>query len=393
MTALIAESAPAPAPGQAPEPRRRPPALVVCAFYLWLPLIVAQAIVVAYLALTLAQAARIGGPAWDVLFVDPPFAISLLMLVTLELGFAITMRRGSRVGRIALLVLALLSAAFSFLVGIPASGTRMPVVQVTPQVLAASVPFDLDLTLDVLVVVALTASVLPFLPPANRYYWKPPAAPAAVIPESAAVTDDGTLVEPAIEYEESTPDAAAPRRRGKPWPIIVAFILWWPVIVLQGAALVYLGTTIGYYLGMDMGSTVTVFFIVGAGVPVALLVVAEIVLDIAMLRGSSVARWWLLGLAIPTVIIAIWPAAVVIAAEIAGTDGGIGGGEYIATLSGIVAGVALLALVGTALTFLPRANGYLAGTSVGDEPRPRDPEPAGEREEALTQQVAEPQPQ
>ena len=164
------------APPAAAEPRRRPPTLVIAAFYLWWPLIIGQSIMLAYLALTLVQAARVGGPAWDVLFVDPPIAIPLLLLITLEVAFAISMRGGSRLARAVLLALAAVTVAFAFLVGIPNNGTQMPVVQTTAEVLAASVPFDLSLVLKLLAVIALVASVLPFVPPANSYFQRAHAA-------------------------------------------------------------------------------------------------------------------------------------------------------------------------------------------------------------------------
>lgn len=360
MTAIPTAQASAPAFGRAP-------VLVVVAFYLWLPIIIAQSIVLAYMALTLAQAARIGGPAWDVVFVDPPIAISLLLMVTLEVGFAISMRAGGRVGRVVLVLLAVLNATFAFLVGAPPTGTRMPVVQTTAQVLASSVAFDLDLILKVLSVIALTASVLPFLPAASAYFARQQGTKSQAPSESSPsipVSEQTGNGEPISSPDaEAVRDAETLARRARPWQVIVAFILWWPLVLMQVAALVYLGTTIAYYLGLDMGSVVTVLFIVGVGVPLLGLVAGEIALNLALLRGSRVARWWLLGLAISTLLIAIWPASAVALAEIAGTHGGIGGGAEIATISGIAASVALLALFGTVLTFLAPPDSYFARKS------------------------------
>ena len=340
-------------PPSAAAPYRRPPALVIVAFYLWWPLIIGQSITLAYLALTLAQAARVGGPAWDVLFVDPPIAFSLLLMIAVEVAFVVQMRGGSQVARVVLLVLGTLNAAFAFLVGIPATGTRMPVVQTTAQVLAESVAVDLALILNVLAVLAVAASLLPFIGPASRYFWKPPRA-----------ADPATAGDPTMRV------AGSRRRRAMPWPVLVAFILWWPLILIEALGLVILSRSIAQYIGNGMASVVTLLFAVGVGLPLLAMIAAEIPLVLFLRRGSNVARWWLLTLAIPMGLLTAWPAVTLIVAEIGGTDEGLGGGPFIELVSMIGAVVAVLALAVAVLPFLPPANRYFSTEPGADAATP-----------------------
>lgn len=323
------------------EPRRRPPTIVVAAFYLWWPLIIGQSIMLAYLALTLVQAARIGGPAWDVLFVDPPIALPLLLMITLEVAFAISMRGGSRVARTVLVVLAAVTVAFAFLVPIPDNGTQMPVVQTTAEVLAASVPFDLSLVLKLLAVIALVASLLPFAPPATSYF-----------PRSARpVMRD-------IESEvDSSSSISRPRRR-MPWQVLVAFILWWPLILIEALALFLVGQQMAYYLGLGMGSVVTVMFAVGVALPLLGMIAAEVTLVFFLRRGNPAARRWLLYLAIPTALLAIWPVLAVLIAQVVPAERSIANGWLGVEIASIGGLIATLALAASILPYLPPGNRF-----------------------------------
>ena len=350
------------AAASAAAPRRRPPTLVIAAFYLWWPLIIGQSVALAYLALTLVQAARIGGPAWDVLFVDPPIAVPLLLMVTLEIAFAISLRAGSRIARAVLLAIATVTLAFALFVGIPDNGTLMPVVQTTVEVLAASAPVDLSFVLKVLAAVALVASVLPFLPPANRYFWRPPRAPT-----------------PDVEDDSAAQSATPRRRRRMPWPVLVAFILWWPIIVIEALGLFFVGSQMAYYLGLGMGSTVTVMFAVGVALPLLSMIAAEVTLVLFLRRGSRAARRWLLCLAIPTALLAIWPAVAVTIATVAPVDGGLGGGWIAVQISTIGGVVVALVLAASILPYLPPGRRFfavrpLAGDTARHTPAAEAPE-------------------
>ena len=321
--------------------RRRPPTLVIVAFYLWWPLIIGQSIMLVYLALTLVQAARIGGPAWDVLFVDPPIALPLLLMITLEAAFAISMRGGSAVARAVLFVLAAVTVAFALVVPIPDNGTRMPVVQTTAEVLAASVAFDLSLILTVLAVGALVASVLPFLPAANSYFER---APGRVMRDDEA------------DLPSSSP-LSRPRRR-MPWQILVAFILWWPLILIEALALFLVGQQMAYYLGLGMGSMVTVMFAIGVVLPLLGVIAAEVTLVFFLRRASRVARRWLLSLAIPTAVLAIWPALAVLIAQVLPAERAIANGLLGVEIASIGALIAVLALAASILPYLPPGNRF-----------------------------------
>ncbi|SFS00821.1 hypothetical protein SAMN04487846_1412 [Microbacterium sp. cf046] len=338
------------APPSAAAPRERPPTLVIAAFYLWWPLIIGQSVILAYLALTLVEAARVGGPAWDVLFVDPPTVVPLLLLITLEVAFALTMRGGSRVARAVLLALAAVTIAFAFLVGIPDHGTRTPVVQTTAEVLAASVPVDLSLVLKVLAAIALVASVLPFVPPANRYFWRPPYAPTPDVEDGSPA--QGTMPRP---------------RRRMPWQVLVAFILWWPIIVIEGLVLFAVGSQMAYYVGLGMGSVITVLFAVGVALPLLGIIAAEVTLVLFLRRGSRVARRWLMCLAIPTALLVIWPAAAVAIAAIMPREEGLGGGwiaVQISTIGGIIAALVIAASI---LPYLRPGRRFFSDESGADD--------------------------
>jgi len=332
---------PDPVPLAAAEPRRRPPSLVIAAFYLWWPLIIGQSIMLAYLALTLVQAARLGGPAWDVLFVDPPIAIPLLLMITLEVAFAMSMRGGSRVARAVLIALAAGTVAFAFLVPIPNNGTRMPVVQTTAEVLAASVPFDLSLVLKLLAVIALVASVLPFVPPANSYFQR---APSPVMRD--------------IEGDAPSPSSIPRPRRRMPWQVLVAFILWWPLILIEALALFLVGQQMAYYLGLGMGSLVTVMFAVGVALPLLGVIAAEVTLVFFLRRGIPAARRWLLILAIPTALLAIWPVTAVLIAQAIPAERSIANGWLGVEIASIGGLIAVLALAASILPYLPPGNRF-----------------------------------
>jgi len=328
---MSTEIHPDPVRPAAAQPRRRPPTPVIAAFYLWWPLIIGQSIMLAYLALTLVQAARIGGPAWDVLFVDPPIAVPLLLMITLEVAFAISMRGGSRLARTILIALAAVTVAFAFLVPIPDNGTQMPVVQTTAEVLAASVPFDLSLVLKLLAVIALVASVLPFVPAANSYFQRDPR------PVMGDIKAD---VHSTISIPRS--------RRRMPWQVLIAFILWWPLILIEAVALFLVGRQMAYYLGLGMGSVVTVMFAVGVALPLLCMIAAEVTLVFFLRRGSPAARRWLLCLAIPTALLAIWPVVAVLIAEVVPAERAIPNGSLgvgIASIGGLIATLALAASI------------------------------------------------
>lgn len=352
---------PDPVPHAAAEPRLRPPTLVIAAFYLWWPLIIGQSIMLAYLALTLVQAARIGGPAWDVLFVDPPIAIPLLVMITLEVAFATSMRGGGRVARAVLVVLAAVTVAFAFLVPIPDNGTQMPVVQTTAEVLAASVPFDLSLVLKLLAIIALVASVLPFAPPANSYFKQ----------ASNPVLQD-------IAGDAQAPGSMPRPRQRMPWQVLLAFILWWPLILIEALVLFLVGQQMAYYLGLGMGSVVTVMFAVGVALPLLGMIAAEVTLVFFLRRGSPGARRWLLCLAIPTALLAIWPAFAVLIAEVIPAERAIANGWLGVQIASIGGLIATLALAASILPYLPPGKRFfdvmpLAGGTVQPTPAAEAP--------------------
>ena len=357
----------------AAERRRRPPTLVIVAFYLWWPLIIGHSIMLAYLALTLVQAARIGGPAWDVLFVDPPVALPLLLMITLEASFAISMRGGSGVARAVLVVLAAVTVAFALVVPIPDNGTRMPVVQTTAEVLAASVPFDLSLILTVLAAGALVASVLPFLPAANSYFERAPRAVAG---------DD--------EADLPSSSSISRARRRMPWQVLVAFILWWPLILIEALALFLVGQQMAYYLGLGMGSMVTVMFAIGVALPLLGVIAAEVTLVFFLRRASRAARRWLLFLAIPTAVLAIWPALAVLIAQALPAERAIANGLLGAEIASVGALIAVLVLAASILPYLPPGHRFFDDAPfTGEEGSPA--QVAAESESTADDTLAVPQ--
>jgi hypothetical protein len=162
-----------------------------------------------------------------------------------------------------------------------------------------------------------------------------------------------------------------------PWQVLVAFILWWPLILIQLAGLALLGTSIAQYIGSGMGSVVTLLFAVGVGVPLLAVIAAEIPLVLFLRRGSRTARGWLLCLAIPMALLTTWPALTVLMAELAGTNGGLGGGPFILQVSTIGGVVAVLALTAALLPFLPPGNRFFTSAPIDGSPPP----PSGTMEE------------
>ncbi|MFE5410045.1 hypothetical protein [Microbacterium sp. NPDC056569] len=163
-------------------PRPRAPWPVVTAFYLWWVLIVVQATQLAWMGLVFGQAAQVGGPAWDILFVYVPFGLPTLALVVIEVVFVLRLRRASRAARVLLAVLAL-----------PAAGCAMVILSNmwwAGQAAASSVSFVgpnvsgdpmFWVVVGALFLTAIAAAILPFLPPVGRYFRKTPrtAAPAS----------------------------------------------------------------------------------------------------------------------------------------------------------------------------------------------------------------------
>lgn len=91
----------------------RPPWPVVVSFYLWWIPILLQAVLLAYIGLSLAEAARVGGPAWDILFVDAVPALVVLTATTAEIVCVFLMRAGRRGVRISLLAVGLIMLALT----------------------------------------------------------------------------------------------------------------------------------------------------------------------------------------------------------------------------------------------------------------------------------------
>ncbi|WP_426324531.1 hypothetical protein [Microbacterium sp. E-13] len=168
---------------QSAEPALPPPHApwpVVGAFYLWWVLIVVQSIGLAWMGLVFGQAARVGGPAWDILFVYVPIGLPILALVVVEVVFVVRLRRASRAARVVLAILAL-----------PTAGAAMVIVSnmwSAGLAAAASVSFaGPNLTgvwmawvlIGALFLIAIAAAILPFLRPASRYFSKKPHADPA----------------------------------------------------------------------------------------------------------------------------------------------------------------------------------------------------------------------
>ncbi|MFB7886330.1 hypothetical protein [Microbacterium sp. NPDC056057] len=170
-------------------PRPRAPWPVVAAFYLWWVLIFVQSVGLAWMGLVFGQAAEVGGPAWDILFVYVPIGLPTLAIVIVEVVFVLRLRRASRVARVVLAVLAL-----------PAAGFAMVIVSNqwwAWQAAASSVSFvgpDVGgdttfwVVVGALVLTAIAAAILPFLRPVGHYFRKkprftPPPVPPVPVPE------------------------------------------------------------------------------------------------------------------------------------------------------------------------------------------------------------------
>ena len=173
----------------AERPRPRAPWPVVAAFYLWWVLIFVQSVGLAWMGLVFGQAAEVGGPAWDILFVYVPIGLPTLAIVIVEVVFVLRLRRASRAARVVLAVLAL-----------PAAGFAMVIVSNqwwAWQAAASSVSFvgpDVGgdttfwMVVGALVLTAIAAAILPFLRPVGHYFRKkprftPPPVPPAPVPE------------------------------------------------------------------------------------------------------------------------------------------------------------------------------------------------------------------
>ncbi|MFF2488503.1 hypothetical protein ACFVSU_19025 [Microbacterium sp. NPDC058062] len=169
-------------------PRPRAPWPVVAAFYLWWVLIFVQSVGLAWMGLVFGQAAEVGGPAWDILFVYVPIGLPTLALVVIEVILVLRLRRAGRVARVVLAILAL-----------PAALTALNIVSETwwaAQAAASSVSFvgpnvagDVMfwVAIGILIVAAIAAAILPFLPPVGRYFRKTPGTdPPPAVPEFGA---------------------------------------------------------------------------------------------------------------------------------------------------------------------------------------------------------------
>ena len=169
----------------------RAPWPVITTFYLWWVLILAQAVGLAYIGFTLALAAEIGGPAWDILFVDVPIGLPTLVLVALEVIFVIRMRRRSRAARIWLAVLALPAAASVIVIVSPivsASLLASDSVEFTNAAIAQTYQLALWTIVAAALILALAAAILPFTRPVGHFFWKAPS-PEPDMPGSPEMTD------------------------------------------------------------------------------------------------------------------------------------------------------------------------------------------------------------
>jgi hypothetical protein len=163
-------------------PRRRAPWPVIAAFYLWWLLIVAQSIGLVWIGFTFDQAARIGGPAWDILFVYLPIGLPTLVLVVSEIALVLRLRQASRAARIWLLVFAIPAAAsVVFIVLEMWSSAEFAAASVGFVSPVRPNPVGVWSMVAVTFVIAIAAGVLPFLPPVGRFFRKrrrvPPGMP------------------------------------------------------------------------------------------------------------------------------------------------------------------------------------------------------------------------
>jgi hypothetical protein len=158
----------------------RAPWPVITAFYLWWVVIAAQSIGLAWNGFAFAQAARIGGPAWDILFVYGPVVLLTLIATVLEIVFVVRLRRGSRAARVWLLVLAIPAAASVTMILSNVWWATLAAASSVGFMPPAGVmnPSGFWTVVVALFLVAITAGILPFIRPVGRFFWKaPPAAP------------------------------------------------------------------------------------------------------------------------------------------------------------------------------------------------------------------------
>jgi hypothetical protein len=93
----------------------RAPRPLISSFYLWWLVVGLQSTYLAYTGLTFAEAARIGGPAWDVLFDFAIPDVVVLAVTTLQLTFVLLMRQGIRGSRVVLVVIAVIMGPVDYL--------------------------------------------------------------------------------------------------------------------------------------------------------------------------------------------------------------------------------------------------------------------------------------
>jgi hypothetical protein len=189
-----------------------------------------------------------------------------------------------------------------------------------------------------------------------------PGRVAGHLPLALALGDVTAVVEahPVSEFHASepargvNPDGAVPRR------VILAFRLWWPLIIAQALFFIFL---LVVFVAMivrittipDAGPAegIVMLFLVPLGVLVLTPIAAEIPLVFHLRRGSRNARAWLLALAILTGLVAAWQLAAS-ATGLGGAFTGESAGLYIAVgiaLTAIFVTVASLALIGAVLPF------------------------------------------
>ncbi|MDL9979370.1 hypothetical protein [Microbacterium candidum] len=238
MTAPMAPAITATAPA-------RPPRTVVVAFYLWWAPITWQLIGLAYILLTFSEAARIGGPAWDVLLNDGPSALLLPVVCGVEIAFLFPMRRGMRAARIVLTVVGFLIAAALALLPTTMEGN----------------PAALLTAFGLVVAVTIAAVVLMFVPSSNHWF--------------AGATDAGV--------PDAALDTAAPVTR-RPLIVTVAFWMWWVIVLAQFAFVIQDIVEVAQY---GVGILVNVWW--GDALDLAFAVVAAVFTP-SLGHGSRVAR-------------------------------------------------------------------------------------------------------
>lgn len=310
----------------------RAPSAIVLSFYLWWTAIALQSAYIAYCGLTFAEAARIGGPAWDILF-DLELPVLVVLFVTaLEIGFTLLLRRGFRGSRIVLIAISVF---------------MVPATFVTTAQVWRLVPYGIEMVdpavpvVAVLVLVSATAIVTMYLPESNAFFRSHRPA--------------------------RDPEGLSPR----PTLVVVAFWLWWPMIVLESLGLVLFAALIvgSFVAGPDWYYSVFVELIFAA--PVVLLAgtlgLVMMLLVFRMRKGSRAARGWLLGLAVAAALLTLMelPEVIVLFAT-----------NWVAILAQVFDGVVVvLALVGAVIPFLPAAAAYYAKNPLVPEPTGDVPTP------------------